>query len=164
MNSPGTDLNDIAEDVSLIIVEHAREGVCLDCSFSPENLYIEADAEVLHQVLDQLIAYAIQAVFHRRKGAERFRCIELRSGRRRVRWGTVFVEIAFAGPALTEEVKRDIRQPFMIPREEAAGCVLLRIREQIECMGGRFQIESPRTDLGHGVRFRMLFPDGRHRQ
>lgn len=156
------DLNSVVEESLLLLATSSHEGLRMDCTLNAEELRVEGDPTQLSQAVYNLVLNAIHAVGQHVKnhpGNGRGR-IQVRSGRIPDK-GQVYFEVADDGPGLAEEVKNRLFQPFVTTKEQGVGLGLSIVKRIVDAHNGALEVESPRTDLGRGARFRAVLPEAK---
>ncbi|GMV83219.1 MAG: hypothetical protein AMXMBFR7_44030 [Planctomycetota bacterium] len=158
------DLNAVIDESLLLLATSAHEGTRLMCELAEGELPTTGDPMQLSQAVYNLVLNALQAVAQLNpNGRGR---VEIRSGRVD-RNGVpdesrIFFEVADDGPGLAPEVQAHLFEPFVTTKREGVGLGLSIVKRIVLAHGGELTVESPRKDLGRGVRFRVTLP-GRER-
>jgi signal transduction histidine kinase len=101
----------------------------------PEDLHVRARRESLAQVLDHLLANAVEAIPEGRAGS-----IEIRAARG---GGGICIEVADDGVGMAPEVLRRAVEPFFTTRPgQGAGLGLPVARGLVEALGGALSLRS----------------------
>lgn len=133
----------------------ARErGVSLSVESPLPALVFRFDPELFHKVVSNLVSNAVK--YSPPAGVVRVHVARRPGGSEGV------VEVIDQGPGIpTEEQQRIFelfyRSPDQSKRTEGSGVGLTLVKELMEAMGGRIEVESPVED-GHGTCFRIVFP------
>jgi two-component system, LuxR family, sensor kinase FixL len=142
-------INKVVEEASALALVGAREsGVLVRMELSPDLPPLMLDRIQIQQVVLNLVRNATEAL----SGSER-RELTIRTG-----WpseAVVEVAIADTGPGLSEEVRRQLFQPFVTTKAKGMGLGLSISRSIIEAHGGRLHGEA---NPEGGVTFRFGLP------
>ena len=136
----------LLEQAALLAQEElAGKGIRLTTATADELPAIEADSDLLVQVLLGLITNAVESV--PAGGA-----IELEA--KRVAGG-VEIAIGDSGPGVPVELRGRVFEPFFTTRERGTGLGLAVARHIVEAHGGRIEVGEAR---GGGARFALVMP------
>lgn len=122
-----------------------RAKVALDFRPHPSLPEIQADEELLHQALVNLVMNAIQATPPRGSVAVSTHVLN----------GHVHFEVADTGKGIVPDDLDDIFKPFFTTRHSGSGLGLPITREIVERHGGRVEVESR---VGRGSTFTVVMP------
>ena len=131
----------------LVASEWQRQAVELVVEVDPASLEVDADPDMLEQVLLNLLRNARQALAGR-DGAR----VALRG--RLGRSGRVTIEVSDNGPGVPEDLKARIFVPFFTTRQEGSGVGLALTRQVMLAHGGNVTVSE--SDAG-GARFSLNF-------
>lgn len=124
----------------------AFAGVELDVSVQPENLAIEADPDLLSQVLINLLKNAAEA--GRASAAPAVSLSLSRTGR-----GRTEIEVADNGPGIPEAIRHDIFLPFFTTKTQGTGVGLSLARQIVLAHRGSIALSQSE---GGGALFRIV--------
>ncbi len=142
---PVADLLDGA--AQLVAAPWQEKAIALEVDVTPETLSLEADAEMLEQVLLNLLKNAEQAL----DGAESPR-VSMKGYLNRN--GHVSLEVADNGPGIDPDVAAKIFVPFFTTKREGSGVGLALTRQIMLAHGGTAVLGS--SDTG-GAKFTLTF-------
>lgn len=142
------DLNPVIENVCLLLqAEPARGNTRLETSFSPSSIRLQADKELLSQVLLNLIKNALQALEETAGGHIRVTALQTEKNLR--------IDVSDNGPGIPGEIMEDIFVPFFTTKSTGTGIGLSLSRQIIRMHGGELLATSePFTE----TRFTILLP------
>jgi signal transduction histidine kinase len=147
------DLNATVDESLLLVASSASEGTRLDIDLCDGELPLRGDATQMSQVVYNLVLNAIQAVEKRGRISVATRRIQ--TGKTR----EAQLEVADDGPGLDEKVMLKLFQPFVTTKKTGVGLGLSIVKRIVDAHGGRFEVESPRKDIGRGALFRVILPE-----
>ena len=124
-----------------------RRGVSLAHAVAPQRLELDADPDLLEQVLINLIRNAVDAVTEAEKPAVCLRG-EIHSN------GRVTLVVADNGHGMDEEVRETIFVPFFTTKRHGTGIGLSIVRQIMRSHGGTVSV---RSTPGEGTEFRLTF-------
>jgi len=136
------DLGSLVEDV-FHVLESDREDKAVRFEVSGPGLTVQADEEMLRQVLFNLLLNAVQAVGH---GGE----IEVRMAKQDGTAG--LLEIHDDGPGIPEEVRDEIFRPYFTTTDDGMGLGLAVVHQIV--LAHQWHIECSPSPFG-GVCFRI---------
>lgn len=128
--------NRLAENLHLLLqADLERRFIAFTLRCTPEVLSIEADEELLSQVLLNLLKNSIQAL--EEVAGEKSICLEaVRSA------GEVRIEVTDNGPGIAKELQEDIFVPFFTTKATGSGIGLSLSRQIIRMHGGDLTVVS----------------------
>jgi nitrogen fixation/metabolism regulation signal transduction histidine kinase len=135
------------EVAAMFRASEVAEGVQFDLSLAADDLVIDADPDLLFQVLINLLRNAAEAA---RGHAERPRVrlsFSVLDGRR------ILVEVSDNGPGIPEKLRQDIFLPFFTTKEKGTGIGLSLARQIVLAHQGSIALDE--SDEG-GATFRLL--------
>jgi two-component system, LuxR family, sensor kinase FixL len=142
-------INKVVEEASALALVGAREiGILVRMELSPDLPQVLVDRIQIQQVVLNLVRNSIEAL-----GAVERRVLIIRTARTD---GHVEVAIADTGPGLSEEVTRQLFQPFVTTKAKGMGLGLSISRSIIDAHGGKMTA-SPNAH--GGVIFRFALPE-----
>ena len=118
-----------------------------ESSVTPQSLELTADAEMIEQVLINLLINAIQAV-NGLKNAEinLFARIDER--------GKIIIRVIDNGPGISEDVQEKIFIPFFTTKKDGSGIGLSLSRQIVRSHGGNIRVSSiPNKETVFTLRF-----------
>ena len=132
-----------------------ENGVTLSVESPLSALVFRFDHELFHKVVSNLVSNAVK--FSPANGAIRVRIV-----RRPDRVNEGMLEVIDQGPGIPLEEQQKIFELFyrsanQAGHTEGSGVGLALVKELMEAMGGRIEVESPVED-GRGTCFRAVFP------
>lgn len=154
MQTRRLDLNTVIDESLLLLTGSAHEGLRISCTLHDDELSVRGDSTQLSQVVYNLVLNAMQALGPTTNEGRRGR-VEVRSG---VEAARAWFEVADDGPGLSDEVKARLFQPFLTTKKQGVGLGLSIVKRIVDAHQGSLDVESPRADLGRGVRFRIGLP------
>lgn len=154
MQTRRLDLNTVIDESLLLLTGSAHEGLRISCTLHDGELPVRGDSTQLSQVVYNLVLNAMQALGPATNEGRRGR-VEVRSG---VEAARAWFEVADDGPGLSDEVKARLFQPFLTTKKQGVGLGLSIVKRIVDAHQGSLDVESPRADLGRGVRFRIGLP------
>ncbi len=131
----------------LVATPWEEKAITLDVSVKPESLSLEADPEMLEQLLLNLLKNAEQALEGRDSARVDMRAYLNRNGH-------VSLEVADNGPGIDPEVATKIFVPFFTTKREGSGVGLALTRQIMLAHGGT--VVLGKSDAG-GARFTLTF-------
>jgi len=155
MQQKAVDVNATVDESMLLLVSSANEGTRLIIDLCEKELFVRGDPTQISQVVYNLVLNAMQAVEKRGR-------IHVTTGRMPTENGhtpEVFLEVADDGPGLPDSVQLKLFQPFVTTKKTGVGLGLSIVKRIVEAHGGRLEVESPRTGMGHGALFRAVLPE-----
>jgi two-component system, NtrC family, sensor histidine kinase HydH len=122
----------IIKNIEFLMPEMEKKGISVENNLDGRSYMIEADQDLLHRVVMNLIINAIQSI----PGAGRivFNILEEK--------GRYNIEIRDTGIGISEENMKKIFNPFFTTKEKGSGLGLPIVRKIIEGHGGQIDIES----------------------
>jgi two-component system, NtrC family, sensor histidine kinase HydH len=122
----------ISKNIEFLRPEIEKKGISVENNLDGRSYMIEADQDLLHRVMMNLIINAIQAI----PGAGKifFNIAEEK--------GRYNIEIRDTGKGISEENIKKIFNPFFTTKEKGSGLGLPIVRKIIEGHGGEIDIES----------------------
>jgi two-component system, NtrC family, sensor histidine kinase HydH len=135
----------ISKNIEFLMPEIEIKGISVENNLDGRSYMIEADQDLLHRVMMNLIINAIQAI----SGAGRivFNIAEEK--------GRYNIEIKDTGSGISEENMKKIFNPFFTTKQKGSGLGLPIVRKIIEGHGGQIDIESTEGN-GTSVMIRLL--------
>ena len=134
----------IDKNIDFLRPEIEKKDIIVESNLDGRSFMIEADQDLLHRVLMNLIINAIQAIPESGK-------IIVHVGEEK---GTYKIEIRDTGSGISNENISKIFNPFFTTKEKGSGLGLPIVRKIIEGHGGTIDIES-RHGVGTGVTIRL---------
>jgi nitrogen fixation/metabolism regulation signal transduction histidine kinase len=128
-------LRDLFSDVERIVAQELPETIELQCKVEPQELDIQADRQLLEQILINLLQNSHHALEGRDAGT-----ITLAS--RLNKRGHVIVEVLDDGPGVPEENVSRIFVPFYTTRREGSGVGLALSRQIMIAHGGTISFSN----------------------
>jgi signal transduction histidine kinase len=142
-----TDLGAIVRRALLLVEGRARRHkVTLEADVGGEPIYLDIDAEQIHQVLVNLLLNALDAL--PRGGKVSLALV-------RPPAGGVEVRVQDSGPGIPPRIRERLFEPFVSSKETGLGLGLSICRRLIEAHGGTIRGENPR---GGGALFAFTLP------
>ena len=139
---------DLLEHASqLVAAPWSEKGIVLDVSVEPASLKLDADPDMLEQVLINLLKNAEQAL----EGSSSPR-VSMKAGLNRN--GHVSLEVSDNGPGIEPEVAAKIFVPFFTTKREGSGVGLALTRQIMLTHGGTVVLGSSESG---GARFTLTF-------
>lgn len=133
---------------AVIRVMHAElEGVEVSIHLENEQLWLEADAVLMEQVLINLITNSIVAM---EMHSEPQLTLKAFSGK-----SQIFIQVSDNGMGIPEAKLADIFLPFYSTKEQASGIGLSFVKQIMSLHNGSIQVKS---EVGKGSTFTMGFP------
>lgn len=118
----------------LFLPDLQRLHIGLSVHLPPEEIAIDADEEMLSQVLVNLLKNAMQALEGQADGA-----ISLTAGQTAT---TAFIEVKDNGPGIPHDILEDIFVPFFTTKDSGTGIGLSLSRQIVRMHGGDLQVSS----------------------
>lgn len=118
----------------LFLPDLQRLHIGLSVHLPPEEIAINADEEMLSQVMVNLLKNAMQALEGQADGA-----ISLTAGQTAA---TAFIEIKDNGPGIPHDILEDIFVPFFTTKDSGTGIGLSLSRQIVRMHGGDLQVSS----------------------
>jgi two-component system sensor histidine kinase PilS (NtrC family) len=148
------DLLDAARDAARIVGENpAAEGV--EISVSGESAPLEADADLLHRMVSNLILNAVQALDGRGLVAVTVSMAALGEAPASLGDQAVKLVIRDNGPGIPEAVRERLFEPFVTGRPGGTGLGLAIVQRAVSAHGGIILVDSaPRA----GTTFSIFLP------
>jgi nitrogen fixation/metabolism regulation signal transduction histidine kinase len=137
----------LSEAAQLVEAPWAEKGISLDVNIEPASLRLDADPDMLEQVLLNLLKNAEQAL----EGAASQR-VHMKAFLNR--GGHVSLEVSDNGPGIDPEVAAKIFVPFFTTKREGSGVGLALTRQVMLAHGGTVVLGSSATG---GARFTLTF-------
>ncbi|MBN1905809.1 MAG: ATP-binding protein [Deltaproteobacteria bacterium] len=122
----------INKNIEFLKPELEKMGISVENNLDSRSYMIEADQDLLHRVMMNLIINAIQAI----PGAGRI-AINIAEEK-----GSYNIEIKDTGSGISEENMKKIFNPFFTTKQKGSGLGLPIVRKIIEGHGGQIDIES----------------------
>ena len=132
---------------SLFRASDAAPGVALTVSVTPDNLTIDADADLLCQVLINLLRNAAEAARSHAEAPEVQLAFSLAGG------GRTQIDVSDNGPGVPETLRQDVFLPFFTTKAKGTGVGLSLARQVV--LAHRGSIGLAESDSG-GALFRIL--------
>lgn len=155
MQAKRLDLNTVIDESLLLLTSSAHEGLRMSCTLYDDELPVRGDSTQLSQVVYNLVLNAMQALGQSASGGHGRGRVEVRSGRD---GDQAWLEVADDGPGLPDEVAARMFQPFLTTKKQGVGLGLSIVKRIVDSHQGTLMVESPRKDLGRGVRFLIRLP------
>lgn len=114
--------------------------------FSPERLEIQADPDLIDQILINLVKNAMEALHGQADGLIRITAAASSQG--------VTLQIRDNGPGISEEILENIFVPFYTTKESGSGIGLSLSRQIMRLHKGNITVQS---GLGEGTSFELKF-------
>ena len=127
--------------------ELARRGIALDQSVTPRNLEISVDAELLEQVLINLLRNAIDALGETARPQIRL-AAEIDAA------GHAVIAVSDNGQGMDEQVRQNIFVPFFTTKRHGTGIGLSLVRQIMRSHRGSVGVQSA---PGEGTAVRLSF-------
>ena len=161
------DVGDIVQRAAELAAAHPDKvsGIELTVAVSPESLALDADEDLLHRAVFNLVLNAVQAVGVQ-NGNERHsghvhvdvRVRREESGVRKngVRWegDTLAIAVSDDGPGVPEDVRNTLFEPFVTTKIGGSGLGLPIVHRAVEAHNGVVVVDA----LTPGSRFTILLP------
>ena len=142
-----TSLSDLITDIChLYIPIFENQGACLKFQLPPQATDAEVDAELIEQVLINLLKNGLEAL-----GKDGEVIISLTEKQ------NYQITITDNGSGISEEVMENIFTPFFTTKEEGSGIGLSLSRQIVRKHGGDMDVKSK---LGEGTAFTIFLPKG----
>lgn len=132
---------------SLFRASEAAQGVALTLSVDPDDLTIDADADLLCQVLINLLRNAAEAAAGHTSEPR------VAISFSRTRMGRTCIEVTDNGPGVPESTAQDVFLPFFTTKAKGTGVGLSLARQIVLAHGGSINVE--RAPQG-GALFRII--------
>jgi nitrogen fixation/metabolism regulation signal transduction histidine kinase len=133
---------------ALLILQRSGVDLRINCIEQYKGLYVEADKELITQVVANLVKNAIQASENSENPL-----VELEVGVNDN--DQIFVSIKDNGPGIDEEILDQIFIPFYTTKENGSGIGLSLSRQIMRLHGGWLNVQSHKNK---GAVFTMVFP------
>lgn len=128
-------LNPLLENLYLLLqADRPQRNLRLETSFSPSLIRMQADKELLSQVLLNLIKNAMQALEETHGGTIRVTAIQTERSLR--------IDITDNGPGIAKALMEDIFVPFFTTKPNGNGIGLSLSQQIIRMHGGELQVTS----------------------
>lgn len=142
------DLNPVVENICLLLqAGPTRRNIRIDTSFSPSAIRLQADKELLSQVLLNLVKNALQALEETDGGHIRVTALQTDEHLR--------IDVTDNGPGIANEIMEDIFVPFFTTKPAGSGIGLSLSRQIIRMHGGELLATS---EPFVQTRFTILLP------
>ncbi len=142
-------VNELVTDIVEIAGrEAAQQQVALSSHLDPSLPPIEADREILKQIVWNLIANAIHA-------AQAGGFVTVTTGRAKDNGNAVALVVQDDGPGIDESLQKEVFKPFVSGKEQGAGLGLPVVKRGVEAHGGRVDLQST---PGKGSVFTVTIP------
>ena len=140
------DLNKIVQK-TLPLLKSATSGFYRNYNFSPDELIVEVDIQLLQQVIFNLVNNACQAMGE----SGELSIISLKSENKAV------LEVRDNGPGISKEIIDKVFDPFFTTKKqgEGTGLGLSLSKSIVESFGGRLVLDQAFVD---GARFLLELP------
>lgn len=122
----------VRKNIDFLAPELEKKGVAVELNLDGKPFMIEADHDLIHRVLMNLIINAIQAIPKSGKII-----VHVREGK-----GAYVIEVRDTGSGISNENISKIFHPFFTTKERGSGLGLPIVRKIIEGHGGTIDIES----------------------
>jgi two-component system, NtrC family, nitrogen regulation sensor histidine kinase NtrY len=140
----------LADDLATLFrAEWPAHRVALQCRVEPAGLLLRADADLLTQVLHNLLRNAAQASLAHSGAAS----VVLRMAR--APSGGSLIEVSDNGPGIAPALREDVFLPFFTTKAEGSGVGLSLARQVVLAHGGSIRVEP--SALG-GACLRVVLP------
>ena len=136
--------NDVA---SLFRASDVCDGLEFDMSVEPETLVIDADPDLLFQVLINLLRNGAEAAAAHSKHPKVALRFSLASG------GRTEIEVSDNGPGVPEALRQDVFLPFFTTKQKGTGIGLSLARQIVLAHQGSIALDSSE---GGGATFRLV--------
>lgn len=148
----------IDDAIELLAYSLRTSGVSVACEVDPDLPETHADADLLHQVLVNLIVNARQAL--EEQGGEDRR-VTVRAGLER-ETNTIVVEISDNGPGIPATIRSRIFDPFFTtkPQDHGTGIGLAVSRGLVEAHGGTLDLAPRQPAKGAAFVIRLPVTEG----
>ncbi len=141
-------LDAVFADVSqLVSAQWQDKAIHLACEVEPQTLSVQADRDLIEQVLINLLRNAEQALEGRPDAS-------VRLGARLNRRGQVLIEVQDNGPGISEELATKVFVPFFTTKREGSGVGLALTRQVMIAHGGSVSLVRPQVG---GVLIKLSF-------
>lgn len=128
-------LNPLIENLRLLLqADLAQRNLSMETAFSPSLIRMQADKELLSQVLLNLIKNAMQAL--EETGAGQIRVTAVQTEER------VRIDVVDNGPGIAKEMMEDIFVPFFTTKPAGSGIGLSLSRQIVRMHGGELRVTS----------------------
>jgi len=162
------DAGDIVRRAAQLAAAHPDRvsGIEVTVAVSPESLEMEADDDLLHRAVFNLVLNAVQAVATRPALAQtgghvhidvRVAREETGAARRRgIRWDgdTIVIAVSDDGAGVPEELRNTLFEPFVTTKSGGSGLGLPVVHRAVEAHQGLVVVDA----LEPGTRFTILIP------
>ncbi|RSL33905.1 PAS domain S-box protein [Salibacterium salarium] len=128
----------------------ANKSVTIDAMLE-QDLWILADRQQLKQAVINLVINGVDALADRPSETEKQ--VVLRNYRQN---GNIYMDIQDNGPGMTEEVQRQVFEPFYTTKTDGTGLGLAIAKQHVEENQGAFEVWS-KPDKG--TRIHLIFPE-----
>jgi two-component system, NtrC family, sensor histidine kinase HydH len=126
----------ITKNIDFLKPDLDRKGIVVESNLDSQPFMIEADKDLIHRVMMNLIINAIQAIH---ESGRIFIHVEEEKG-------ACKIEIRDTGSGISDENISKIFNPFFTTKEKGSGLGLPIVRKIIEGHGGTIDIESSESD------------------
>jgi len=147
------DLNDLVGDTASMLQRLLGETIVLSFNYCPSAAVVEGDTTMLEQIVVNLAVNARDAM---PDGGRLSVCTEATSGAENAGsdpW--VRLSVADGGGGISDEIKKQIFDPFFSTKERGTGLGLAVVRQIVEGCGGRVEVH---THSGRGSCFEVWLP------
>ena len=136
--------------LSLYSAQWQQRDIRLETSIQPESLQINADPDLIDQVLINLLQNAEQALTKVDAATQPKVTLNARFNQR----GYVLIEVADNGPGVPEDICDEIFMPFYTTKQKGSGVGLALTRQIMIAHGGNISLKK--SDKG-GAEFTLIF-------
>ena len=137
-----------ADDVAALFrASEVCDGLQFEMSVRPDNLLIEADPDLLFQVLINLLRNAAEAACSHSKEPKVVLSFSPASG------GRTAVEVSDNGPGVAESLRQDVFLPFFTTKQKGTGIGLSLARQIVLAHQGSIALDQSE---GGGATFRLV--------
>ena len=152
-NKKTLSLNDLFQSLAkLHASEWSAKGIALNINIEPESLQLNADPDLLEQLLINLLRNAEQALLAWDNPEGLDLAVTLK-GRMNLR-GYVLIEVIDNGPGIPPDILDKIFLPFFSTKQDGSGVGLALTRQIMIAHGGSVSVDTP--DSG-GTKFTLIF-------
>ncbi len=139
------DANELLREVMLLAPLTPESKIVVVANYAPEQLWIEADIDLLKQGLLNIIINACQAM---PEGGS----LTLTTARQN---NHIELTIGDTGPGIAEELREKIFNLYFTTKEKGSGIGLAQVFRAVQMHSGSIDVES---EVGQGTRFKITLP------
>ena len=119
------------------LLQEELNDVQLEIDVSPQSLEVQADAQLLDQVLLNLVKNALDALQGRKSPGLRLQA--------RLDYGRTILLVAYNGPGIADDAIEQIFVPFFTTKREGSGIGLSLSRQIMSAHGGEIVVDSDKS-------------------